>query len=174
MIILRTNLYSRHTPKHLKKYKEYKDEDMEKMTRGQKLRALEKEDETAQDNTRKYVHKKWKKYIPVGAGVGAVGAGLLAPKGSKGLGALYGSLLGAGFGTVAGEWRGQSKARKEGHDRDKRSINLARKFDDYARSHHKDDDDYEFRVKDNIKSRKAAEDARAARDYAMMTYYNTL
>ena len=27
MIILRTNLYSRHTPKHLKKYKEYKDED---------------------------------------------------------------------------------------------------------------------------------------------------
>ena len=50
MIIVR-KLFSRHTPKGLKKYKDYKDEDLDKMTKGQKLRALEEEDETAVKNS---------------------------------------------------------------------------------------------------------------------------
>ena len=53
MIIVR-KLFSRHTPKGLKKYKDYKDEDLDKMTKGQKLRALEEEDETAVKNSNKY------------------------------------------------------------------------------------------------------------------------
>ena len=174
MIILRSKEFSRHTPDNLKKYKKYEEEDIAKMTRGQKLRALEEEDETARDNTRKYVHKKWKKYIPIGAGVGAVGGALIAPKGSKVIVGANGALAGGLAGLVGGEWRGTSKAAKEGHDRDKRSIKLARRFDDYARKKHKEDDDYEFRVKDNIKARRAAEDARAARDMATATYLNTL
>lgn len=170
MIVLR-KLYSRHTPKGLKRYKEYKDEDFEKMTRGQKLRALEEEDETANSNTNKYIFKKLKKYIPVGAGVGALAGGVLAPKGFKTPAAIQLGLLGAGVGTIAGITRGDSKAKKEGHNRDDRTMKLARRMDDFARRNHKDDDDYEFRVKDNIRSRKAAEDSRAARDYALMNLY---
>ena len=173
MILLR-RIFSRHTPKGLKKYKEYYDEDLDKMTRGQKLRALEEEDETANDNTKKYIYKKLKKYVPIGAGVGALGGALLAPKGGKVLMGIQGGLVGGVLGGAAGSLRGEYKAKKEGHDRDKRTLRLARRFDDYARAHHKDDDDYEWRIKDNIRSRKAAEDARAARDYAAMSYYNSL
>lgn len=39
MIILKRSLFSRHTPKGLKKYKEYKDEDFDKMTKGQKNKS---------------------------------------------------------------------------------------------------------------------------------------
>ena len=51
-------LFSRHTPKNLHKYKNY---DLENMSKGQLLRALEEEDEIAARNTNRYIAKKIKK-----------------------------------------------------------------------------------------------------------------
>lgn len=180
MIILR-KLFSRHTPKKLKKYKEYKDEDLDNMTRGQKLRALEEEDETAAHNTQKYVNKKALKWGLSGAGAGAATLGAIAaktsPKGSKlastATAALTGTLAGGSLGTIIGAERGAKKATKEGHNRDKRTTKLARRMDDRARTRGQEDD-YEYQNNSRIKSRKAEEEARAARQMATATYINTL
>lgn len=171
MIIVR-KLFSRHTPKGLKKYKDYKDEDLDKMTKGQKLRALEEEDETAVKNSNKYVYKKLKKYIPVGAAVGGTAMGIMASKGQRIPGAVAGAITGGVLGAAGGAMRGQYFANKEGHDRDKRTIRLARKMDENARKN-KIDDDFEDRVNSKIRTRKTAEDARAARDYAAASYYRS-
>ena len=104
MIIVR-KLFSRHTPKGLKKYKDYKDEDLDKMTKGQKLRALEEEDETAVKNSNKYVYKKLKKYIPVGAAVGGTAMGIMAGKGQRIPGAVAGALTGGILGAAGGAMR---------------------------------------------------------------------
>ena len=172
MIILRNKDFSRHTPKNLEKYTEYTDEDLDKMTKGQKLRAREEEDEKAERNTKKYIYKKFKKYIPIGAASGAA-LGLLAPKGAKGIVALQGGLVGGVLGAAGGAWRGSSKAKKEGHDRDDRSIALARRIDERARANGRDDDDYEYRVKDKIRQRRTEETARRAEINSAMAMYNT-
>lgn len=173
MIILKRSLFSRHTPKGLKKYKEYKDEDFDKMTKGQKIRALEEEDATARDNTNKYLVKKVVKWAPAGALAVGIPAAIVSRKGEKLVNGLAGGFTGGIGGATIGAIRGQYFADKEGHNRDKRSLKLARRLDENARKNHLDDD-FEYRVKDNIRARQAAEDARMARDYAAMSYYNSL
>lgn len=133
MIVLKRSLYSRHTPKNLIKYKEYRDEDFDKMTKGQKLRALEKEDSDAQANTTKYGVKKLLKWGPAGAIALAAPAAVIAGKGHRFSGALAGGLTGAMIGSTIGYARGEHFARKEGHDRDRRSLRLARRMDENAR-----------------------------------------
>lgn len=161
MIILRNKLYSRKQPKGIKKYKEYKDEDFDKMTRGQKLRAIEEEDETARRNTNKYVVSKAGKYgLPAAAGL--IGGLALGPKGAKASSAIMGTLGAGTVGATIGSMRGQYLADKRGHNRDKRTIALARRMDERAREINRDDDDYEYRVKDNISRRRAEDAARVA------------
>lgn len=173
MIILRNKGFSRHTPKNLEKYTKYTDEDLDNMTRGQKLRALEEEDEKAERNTKRYVNKKLKKYVPVGL-VGGASLGLLAPKGTKAGVAMMGGLLGGTLGAAGGVMRGESKAKEEGHNRDKRSIALARRIDERARARGRDDDDYEYRVKDNIRRRELEESARRAEVNSAIAAMNTI
>lgn len=162
MIILRNKLYSKKQPKGIKKYKEYKDEDFDKMTRGQKLRALEEEDETARRNTNKYVVSKASKYGLPAAAAGLIGGLALGPKGAKASSAIMGTIGAGTVGAAIGSLRGDYLANKRGHNRDKRTIALARRMDERARATNRDDDDYEYRVKDNISRRKAEEAARTA------------
>lgn len=173
-----TKSFSRHTPKNLKKYKDY---DLENMTRGQRLGALEEEDDTAAKNTNKYVAKKIKKHAGIGAGVGAIGGAILgATGGAKGakmssalmVGTTLG-LSGAGLGIATGSARGQHIAKKEGHDRDNRTKRLARKMDEVARKKGQEDD-YEYRNNDRIRMRKSEEAARRAEHEARMANYNAM
>lgn len=169
MIILR-KLFSRHTPKNLKKYERNSDEDIEKMSKGQRLRALEKEDKTAADNTNSYVVKKGLKWGTAGTLAGAAaGAGLA--KGARGTGAIAGAIIGGSTGTAIGSLRGEHFADKEGHNRDKRTKKLARRMDEVARRKG-EDDDYEYRNNDRIRLRKSEEEARAARRAAQDAAWN--
>lgn len=170
MIVLRNKLFSRHTPKKLKKYKEYRDEDLDNMTRGQRLRALEDEDETAAENTGKYVNKKALKWGLAGAGTGVVAGGALSRSVP---GALALGLIGGTGGAAIGAIRGEHFADKEGHNRDKRTKKLARRIDDRARMRGQEDD-YEYQNNSRIKARKSEEEARAARQMATAAYINTL
>lgn len=171
MIIQR--LFSRHTPKNLIKYKNYDDEDFEKMSRGDKLRALDLEDSTANKNTSKYIIKKIKKHGSIGAGAGAlIGAGLTG-KGNRAAGAVLGGLNGGLVGLMTGTLRGDYIAGKEGHNRDKRTLALARKIDRYEKSKGRDDD-FEIRTRDKIAARKAMEAARDAQATADLAYIRTI
>lgn len=151
MILLRNKEFSRHTPKNLKKYERNSDEDIDKMSRGQRLRALDTEDEIAAANTSKYVAKKIKKHAGIGAAGGAV-LGAALGKGARAGGALMGAAGGALTGVVTGSMRGAYMADKEGHNKDKRTTKLAKRMDERARKL-KQDDDYEYQNKNRIKQR---------------------
>lgn len=169
MIILR-KLFSRHTPKNLKKYERNSDEDIENMSKGQRLKALEKEDKIAADNTNSYVVKKGLKWGTAGTLAGAA-TGALVGKGARPQTALALGIGGAGLGTAIGALRGEHFADKEGHNRDKRTKRLARRMDDIARRRG-EDDDYEYRNNDRIRLRKSEEEARAARIAAQDAAWN--
>lgn len=171
MILLRNKEFSRHTPKNLKKYERNSDEDIDKMSRGQRLRALEAEDETAATNTNKYVAKKIKKHAGIGVAGGAV-LGAALGKGARAAGALTGAASGALTGVVTGSLRGAYVADKEGHNRDKRTKRLARRMDDRARKL-KQEDDYEYQNNSRIKQRKTEEMARTAAVNSTIAAANT-
>ena len=171
-MIIKRREFSRHTPKNLKKYKDY---DVENMSKGQRLQALEEEDNTAAKNTEKYAWKKIKKHAGIGAGGGAIiGAALPTGVGAKErlIMAGTGALLGGTLGLVTGDARGRKKAREEGHDRDDRTRKLARRMDEVARKKGQDDD-YEYRNNDRIRMRKAEEAARRAEAYAANASYQS-
>lgn len=171
MIIQR--LFSRHTPKGLIKYKNYNDEDLEKMTKGEKLRAIEIEDATAAKNSDRYAIKKIKKHAGIGALGGAALGAALGRKGDRIPMALATGLVGGVTGVVTGDARGRYIADKEGHNRDKRALSLARKIDRFEKSKGRDDD-FEVRTKDRIMNRQAMQAARDARNAATMAYINTI
>ena len=122
MIILRQSEFSK-KPKRLRKYKDY---DGSKMTKSQQRAAIEEEDETAAYNTSRYQSKHGWRGAGIGAGAGAIGGRALAGRGHGITGALAGAAIGGTIGII----RGTNKARKDGHDRDRRSTRLARKFDE--------------------------------------------
>lgn len=119
-------------PKYLKKYKDY---DGSKMTKAQQREAIEEEDQIAAYNAGRYTSKHGWRGAGIGAGVGAAALGTAAGMASKSakegaLGGVAGALYGAALGGTVGILRGAAKAKKAGHDRDKRAIKLARKFDE--------------------------------------------
>ena len=70
MFTIKRKLYSRHTPDNLEKYKDLSEEEIKKMTRGQKLQYLEDEYEKAGRNESRYIAKKakngdWREHWPV-------------------------------------------------------------------------------------------------------------
>lgn len=163
--ILRKN-FSRHTPSNLEKYRNVSDEEIKKMTRGQKLRYLEEEDEKAGRNEEKYKSKKGKKWGLAGAAVlGTMGA-LSSKKGKLGA-AVYGGLTGGLLGTMVGRARGSEKAKLEGHDRDKITLKNSKRLDNIARKLNQDDD-YESFANRLKKDRKTYEMARNSRDLTLM------
>ena len=163
--ILRKN-FSRHTPSNLEKYRNISDEEIKKMTRGQKLRYLEEEDEKAGRNEERYKFKKGKKWGIAGAAtLGSLGA-LSSRKGKVGA-AIYGAAFGGLLGTAMGRARGSEKAKLEGHDRDKITLKNSRRFDDISRKLNQDDD-YESFANRMRKDRKTYEMARNSRDLTLM------
>lgn len=174
MIILRSKIFSRKKePKGIEKYKDYKEEDFDKMTRGQKLAALEEEDETANRNTNRYIVSKLGKYGLPSAGAGLIAGAVFGPKGTKVSSALSGAIGAGVIGGTVGALRGNYLANKRGHNRDKRTIALARRMDERARKTNRDDDDYEYRVKDSISRRKTEEAARSAAFNSAMAASNS-
>lgn len=160
-------------PKGLRKYKDY---DGSKMTKAQQRAAIEEEDETAEYNTGRYRSKYGWKGAGHGAGTGAgIGAGVglwlnkggdvrskaLGAAGGAALGAVHGGLLGGGIGVAVGE----SKANKDGHNRDQRSIKLARKFDE-ANAKRGIDSELEYQHQRDIRDRRR-EELDAQRNYYM-------
>lgn len=168
MFTIKRKLYSRHTPDNLEKYKDLSEEEIKKMTRGQKLQYLEDEYEKAGRNESRYIAKKAKKWGLAGALAGA-SAGYALGKGSGALaGGLYGGVAGFGFGGL----RGSSKAKKEGHDQEKISLKKSRKLDEVARKM-KQDDDYEIYTKGMIRGKNTERDAKQARNLALLAAINS-
>ena len=126
MILFRQRQFSE-KPSGLKKYKNY---DGSKMTKAQQRAAIEEEDSIAAHNAGRYRSKHGWKGAGIGAGVGLATGALLGPKGAKAGFGAYGALAGGTIGGTFGAIHGDEKAKKEGHDRDKRSLRLARRFDD--------------------------------------------
>lgn len=163
--------FSRHTPDRLIKYKNYKDEDFDKMSRGDKMRAIDLEDDQARRNTNKYIWKKVKKHGGVGAAGGATLGAALGGKGVRVASGVLGGITGGLVGVATGSLRGQYIADREGHNRDKRALSLARRIDKRSKVLGRDDDDYELRQRDKIQTRMAQEEARRAQataNYALM------
>ena len=166
MFTIKRKLYSRHTPKNLERYKNLSEEDIEKMSRGQRLRYLEEEDEKAARNEDRYKSKKRRKWgIAGAAALGTLGA--LASKKSKVGAAIYGGLTGAAIGSMIGQARGSEKAKKEGHDRDKITLKNSRQLDKIARRLNQDDD-YESLANRMKKNRETYEMAKNSRDLTLM------
>jgi hypothetical protein len=163
--ILRKN-FSRHTPNNLEKYRNVSDEEIKKMTRGQRLRYLEEEDEKAGRNEERYKVKKAMKWGLAGAAtLGTLSA--LASKKSRGSAAFHGALMGGLTGSIIGNARGSEKAKLEGHDRDKITLKNSRRFDDISRKLNQDDD-YESFANRMRKDRKTYEMAKNSRDLTLM------
>ena len=166
MFIIKRKLFSRHTPKNLEEYRKISDKDIEKMSRGERLRYLEEEDEKAGRNEGKYRSNKAKKWGIAGAAtLGTLGA--LASKKSKVGSAIYGGLAGGAIGSIIGQGRGSKKAKEEGHDRDKITLRNSRQLDDVARKL-KQEDDYESTAKRIKKDRDTYEMAKNSRDLTLM------
>lgn len=166
MFTIKRKLYSRHTPKGLEKYRKLSDEEIEKMSRGERLRYLEREDEKVGRNEERYKSKKGKKWGIAGAvALGTLGA--LASKKSKVGAAIYGGLTGGAIGSIIGQKRGSEKAKKEGHDRDKITLENSRQLDKTARRLNQADD-YESIANRMKKDRETYEMARNSRDLTLM------
>jgi hypothetical protein len=166
MFTIKRKLYSRHTPKDLEEYRKVSDKDIEGMTRGQRLRYLEEEDEKAGRNEERYKSKKGKKWGIAGAAtLGTLGA--IASKRSKVGAAIYGGLAGGAIGSMIGRARGSEKAKLEGHDRDKISLKNSRQLDEVARRLNQDDD-YESSANKMKKNRETYEMAKNSRDLTLM------
>lgn len=159
MFTIKRKLYSRHTPKDLEEYRNLSEEDIKRMSRGQRLQYLEDEYEKANRNETKYLRKKSMKW-----GLGGAIAGASA---AKALGAplATGAIIGGAYGAIGGSIRGYHKARKEGHDKEKISLKNSRKLDEIARKL-KQDDDYEVYVKRMIRDRNTERNATQARNMA--------
>ena len=166
MFIIKSKLYSRHTPKDLEEYRKVSDKEIEKMSRGERLRYLEEEDEKAGRNEERYRSKKAKKWGIAGAAtLGTLGA--IASKKSKVGAAIYGGLTGGAIGSIIGQGRGSEKAKKEGHDRDKITLENSRRLDKIAKRLNQDDD-YESSANRMKKNRETYEMAKNSRDLTLM------
>jgi ElaB/YqjD/DUF883 family membrane-anchored ribosome-binding protein len=158
-------------PSGLKKYKDY---DGKKMTKAQQREAIEEEDEIAEHNTGRYRRKHGWRGAGIGAGVGAVGLGLLSRAAGQPAvpGALYGGAMGGILGGAVGVSRGEKKAKKAGHDRDKRTIKLARKFDEDNASRGIESE-LEYQQKRDIRDRHKEELDRERNAYMAQMAYNS-
>lgn len=166
MFIIKRKLYSRHTPKDLEEYRKVSDKEIEKMSRGERLRYLEEEDEKAGRNEERYRSKKAKKWGIAGAAtLGTLGA--IASKKSKVGAAIYGGLTGGAIGSIIGQGRGSEKAKKEGHNRDKITLENSRRLDKIAKRLNQDDD-YESSANRMKKNRETYEMAKNSRDLTLM------
>lgn len=133
MIVLRNKIFSRHTPDNLEEYDDRKD--LRKLSHGQRKDLITDEGNKADRNRRRYVSKKMKKYIPVGAIAGGVGGAAL----SKNVGgALIGASAGALGGMIGADIRGTNKAEEEGHvSRRSRQARVAKRIDEDLIKHKK-------------------------------------
>lgn len=166
MFTIKRKLYSRHTPKDLEEYRKVSDKDIEGMTRGERLRYLESEDEKAGRNEEKYKSKKGKKWAIAGAATLGTLSAAVSKKSKIGAG-LYGAAIGGLAGSMMGRARGSEKAKEEGHDRDKISLRNSKRLDDIARRL-KQEDDYESTAKRMKKDRDTYEMAKNSRDITLM------
>lgn len=166
MIILRQLDFS-DKPKGLKKYKDY---DGKKMSKAQQRAAIEEEEEIADHNKGRYQAKYGLKGLGHGVATGAVlGAGIGGASrkswggaaAGAGLGALYGAAVGGPVGIAVGS----GKADKAGHNRDRRGIRLARRFDE-ENAKRGIDSDLEYQHKRDIHDRRQ-EELDAERNYYM-------
>ena len=164
MFTIKRKLYSRHTPNNLEKYRDLSEEDMRKMSRGQKLNYLEDEYDKVGRNEMRYVAKKGKKWGLAGSIAGA-GAGYAL---GGGAGAVAGGIYGGFGGLAIGGIRGSIKAKKEGHDQLKISLKKAKELDRVAREM-KEDDDYEAYVKRMFRDKETERNARATRDMSFVS-----
>jgi uncharacterized protein YcfJ len=133
------------------------------MTQGQRLGFLAAETEKAHRNHDK-IAKPWKYAgLGTGAALGGVLGKVASGKGAAATAAVAGGLLGYEAGSVLGSRR----AKKKGHDPEKRSERLARRLDRIARKQG-EPDIYENEAYKNRMLRKISGDTGQIRDEVLL------